>query len=89
MDKDGDAAHQNSNFTVDGAQAIAPVEVGIGDLMKLCLKENTRRFAGYDSRLVRPTTVPRLVGFALRVSSLWTRQKGRGDFEADRRGPSA
>jgi len=89
IDKDGNAAHQNSNFTVDGAQAIAPVEVGIRDLMNLCLEENDRRFAGYDSRLVRPTTVPRLVGFALRVSSLWTRQKSRRDFEADRRSPSA
>ena len=89
MDKDGKAAHQNSNFTVDGAQAIAPVEVGIRDLMKLCLEENDRRFAGYDSRLLRPTAVPRLAGLALRVSSLWARQKVRRDFEADRRSPSA
>jgi hypothetical protein len=89
MDKNGNAANQNSNFTVDGAQAIAPVEVGIRDLMKLCLEENDRRFAGYDSRLVRPTTVPRLVGIALRVSSLWARQRNRRDFKADRRSPSA
>jgi len=31
-----------------------------------CLAENDRRFAGYDARLVRPTTTPRLVRFALR-----------------------
>jgi len=73
MGKDG-PAHQNSNFTVDGAQAIAPAEVGVRDLMKLCLEENDRRFAGYDFRLVRPTTVPRLTRFALGVTKLWTRK---------------
>ena len=30
-------------------------------------EENDRRFAGYDPRLLRPTTVPRLVRSALRV----------------------
>ena len=30
-------------------------------LMDICLAENDRRFAGYDPRLLRPTTVPRLV----------------------------
>jgi hypothetical protein len=34
--------------------------------MTVCLSENDRRFAGYDSRLLRPDTVPRLVRFALR-----------------------
>ena len=87
--KNGNAARASSNFTVDGAQAIAPVEVGIRDLMKLCLEENDRRFAGYDFRLVRPTAVPWLVGLALRGSSLWARQKVGPDFEADRRSPSA
>jgi hypothetical protein len=34
--------------------------------MALCLDENERRFAGYDQRLLRPTTMPRLVRLALR-----------------------
>jgi hypothetical protein len=35
--------------------------------MELCLLENERRFAGYDARLRRPTTVPRIVALALRL----------------------
>jgi hypothetical protein len=34
--------------------------------MGLCLSENDRRFAGYDLRLVRPTTMPSLVRFLRR-----------------------
>ena len=75
MDREGNAKHQDSNFTVNGAQAVSPVEVGVRDLMALCLKENDRRFAGYDSRLVRPTAIPTLVRFMLGISKLWTRQK--------------
>jgi hypothetical protein len=87
--KDSNATRQGSNFTVEGAQAIAPVDVGIRDLMELCLAENSRRFAGYDSRLVRPTAIPRLVGFACRVAKPWTRQKVRRDVETDHRSPRA
>jgi hypothetical protein len=39
----------------------------LADLLALCLQENQRRFAGYDARLQRPTTVPRLAGLALRL----------------------
>lgn len=72
-EKDGSA--QDSNFTVTGAQSVSPVEVRFSDLMRLCLVENDRRFAGYDGRLVRPKTIPMLVRFALRVSGFWKRQK--------------
>lgn len=34
--------------------------------MRLCLEENDRRFSGYDTRLLRPETMPKLVRFALR-----------------------
>ena len=54
---DGDKK-QDNNFTVSGSSAVSNVDVKIGELMALCLQENERRFAGYDSRLVRPTTAP-------------------------------
>ena len=38
-----------------------------GDCAELCLAENERRFAGYDERLLRPTTVPRLASLAGRL----------------------
>jgi hypothetical protein len=41
-------------------------EIGIRELMTVCLNENDRRFAGYDPRLLRPDTMPRLVRLALR-----------------------
>lgn len=67
---DADGAHQaqDNNFTVKGAQAVTEGGIGMHDLLQLCLAENERRFAGYDARLVRPTTVPRLVRFALRFA---------------------
>jgi hypothetical protein len=33
--------------------------------MLLCLKENDRRVSGYDTHLLRPETMPKLVQFAL------------------------
>jgi hypothetical protein len=34
--------------------------VSVRALIDLCLAENDRRMAGYDPRLLRPTTVPRI-----------------------------
>ena len=68
---------QDSNFTASSAKAVSPVEVDARDLMMLCLNENDRRFAGYDPRLLRPTTVPRLVRLALLVVRPRTRKKHR------------
>jgi len=59
---------QDNNFTLHGAQSVASTEVGMSDLMALCLEENARRFAGYDERLLRPTTVPRLASLLLRIA---------------------
>jgi hypothetical protein len=58
---------QDNNFTVTGSKAVSDVEVSVPELMRLCLVENDRRFSGYDTRLVRPTTMPSLVRLALRV----------------------
>jgi hypothetical protein len=57
---------QDHNFTVNGAKAVSNVDLGLRELMELCLAENDRRFAGYDTRLVRPTTMPFLTRLACR-----------------------
>jgi hypothetical protein len=56
---------QDANFTVKGASSVGD-DIDTADLMDLCLVENERRMAGYDTRLKRPETVPRLVRFARR-----------------------
>jgi hypothetical protein len=75
------ASHDNSNFTVKGASALSPIEFGARDLMRLCLQENDRRFAGYDARLVRPTMVPMLIRLALFVSKPWARKRARSRLQ--------
>ena len=71
----GNETRLDSNFTVSSAKAVSPVEIGVLDLMMLCLRENDRRFEGYDHRLVRPTTIPRLVRCTIRMTKPWTREK--------------
>jgi hypothetical protein len=66
MDAEGNETRQDNNFTVSGAKAVSGDEISIRELMLLCLAENERRFSGYDPRLLRPRTMPRLVQFALR-----------------------
>jgi hypothetical protein len=58
---------QDNNFTLNGAQSVSRDAVGLRALLALCLAENARRFAGYDERLLRPLTMPRLVRGALRL----------------------
>ncbi|WP_421997716.1 hypothetical protein [Reyranella sp.] len=67
-----DRKPRNDNFTVHGAQAVSPVPMGFRELLGVCLSENDRRFAGYDARLVRPTTVPWLARQVLRLGG-WRR----------------
>ncbi len=55
---------EDANFTVQGANAVGG-EIRTSELMRICLAENARRLSGYDPRLLRPTTVPRVVRFAL------------------------
>jgi len=59
MDGGGDKAADN-NFTLTGAKSVSDVDISPGTLMLICLEENDRRFAGYDPRLLRPTTTPTL-----------------------------
>jgi hypothetical protein len=56
----------DNNFTVNGTRSVSDAEIRPATLMRICLEENDRRFAGYDRRLLRPTTVPNLVRFARR-----------------------
>jgi hypothetical protein len=63
---DGKGKPPDNNFTVTGAKAVSEVDIGVRELMELCLAENDRRFAGYDSRLRRPTTMPFLTRLACR-----------------------
>jgi hypothetical protein len=67
VDADGKQHEHDNNFTVNGAQSVAAGEIKVPELLAMCLEENERRFAGYDARLLRPTTVPRLVRLALRL----------------------
>ncbi|HEY1722261.1 MAG TPA: ferritin-like domain-containing protein [Magnetospirillaceae bacterium] len=64
FDDSGNA--QDANFAMTGAGSVG-VDLAPLDLMALCLKENDRRMAGYDKRLLRPATVPALVRLALKV----------------------
>jgi hypothetical protein len=66
MDGDGNATQQDYNFTVTGARSVSAEAISIRTLFSTCLAENERRFSGYDPRLLRPTTMPTLVRFALR-----------------------
>ena len=65
MDADGKTHAQDNNFTVTGAKSMTDMEINLPELMQLCLDENDRRFAGYDHRRLRPTTMPALVRTAL------------------------
>jgi hypothetical protein len=57
---------RDANFTMTGSGAVG-VSLKPRELIALCLAENDRRMAGYDSRLLRPTTVPRLARWIRRL----------------------
>ena len=48
----------DNNFTLNGSRAVSDVDIKLRPFMAICLAENDRRFAGYDRRLLRPTTMP-------------------------------
>ena len=53
----------DADFTMNGAAALAD-EMDPAVLMDICIEEDAKRMAGYDERLLRPTTMPRLTRFA-------------------------
>jgi len=57
---------QDNNFTLTGSKAVGAVDLSVAALIDVCLEENERRLSGYDSRLLRPNLVPRLMRFARR-----------------------
>ena len=64
IDSAGEA--QDANFAMTGSGAVG-IDLKPRELIKLCLAENDRRMAGYDQRLLRPMTVPRLARFARKL----------------------
>ena len=71
----GDKPAVDNNFTLTGSKAVADVDIDPLDLMAICLTENDRRFAGYDRRLLRPTTTPALARLAVRIGRLIRRRR--------------
>lgn len=66
----------DANFTMNGSAAISK-EMELPQLLAICLEEDKRRMAGYDSRLKRPTTMPLLGRIGLTALRLKTRIMGR------------
>jgi hypothetical protein len=62
---DDDGTVKDATFTITGSGKVG-VELKPRELVLLCLEENDRRMAGYDSRLLRPGIVPGLAKFALK-----------------------
>lgn len=56
---DSNGAAQDMNFPANVGDSVGG-GVSTRALIDLCLLENDRRMAGYDPRLLRPTTVPRI-----------------------------
>jgi hypothetical protein len=63
---DADGTAQDANFAMTGSGAVG-IDLKPRELIELCLAENDRRMAGYDQRLLRPLTVPRLARLVRRL----------------------
>lgn len=61
---DANGAQQDMNFPANAAGAVGTISPKA--LIALCLTENERRMKGYDTRMLRPTLVPRLAKLAHR-----------------------
>ena len=60
----------DANFTMNGSKALSD-EMDPAVLMDICLEQDKKRMAGYDPRLKRPTTMPKLT----RIARLFIRPK--------------
>ncbi|RDI97338.1 ferritin-like domain-containing protein [Dyella solisilvae] len=56
---DNNGEMQDANFTLTGHEQIG-IELKPGELLDLCLAQDSYRMDGYDPRLLRPTFVPRM-----------------------------
>jgi hypothetical protein len=61
----GDKA-QDNNFTLNGSKELG-VEISFKGLAEVCLRENDRRLAAYDPRLIRPRFVPAMIRLAIQL----------------------
>ncbi len=70
LDTSGEAgpatSPQDNNFTLTGGKSLGAADLSAAALIDVCLAENDRRLEGYDPRLLRPRTVPRLMRLARR-----------------------
>lgn len=66
----------DANFTMNGSAALSE-EMDLPTLLAICLEEDKKRMAGYDSRLKRPTTMPFLGRIGLTALRLKNRIMGR------------
>ena len=57
---------QDNNFVFTGSKAIGSGSISAASVVDVCLSEHDRRFSGYDSRLLRPNTMPRIMRLARR-----------------------
>jgi hypothetical protein len=62
----GGPPDSSDNFTMNSHQDVGE-SVTLHSLLETCLRENERRMAEYDARLLRPRLVPALARFAYRV----------------------
>lgn len=85
MDSGGNAAADN-NFTLTGSRSVSDADIGVVSLMRVCVAENDRRFAGYDRRLLRPTTTPAIARLVYWVGSAgaWCKSLIAGDSSVTR-----
>ena len=65
-----------NNFTMTGSTAMG-IDLDFADLLELCLAENERRMAIYDSRLSRPMMMPRLARLVRSIMRYHARISGR------------
>src|ERR1700757_1407072 len=57
---------QDNNFVFTGSKAIGSGNISVATVVDVCLSEHDRRFSGYDPRLLRPNTMPRIMRLARR-----------------------